>query len=1079
MQSRDKPDASSGTCGARRPTVGVEMSRSFRFVPPEPRPDALTRPRLLRSLIGRWNHRVTALTGGPGLGKTTLLAQAIAENRMAPRGDDVWIGLEPPDADADQLARVVTRALDGARERRGNGVDGTTALDHHAALDHAALDHAGRTVSVPDPAAVADAVWHRAPTEACLVLDDVHLLPAGSTGATWLADLVQALPANGHLVLAGRAEPPVPLGRFGTQGAVLRLFEDDLRFDDEELSGFALVRGLDPGRFGDTGGWPAMAELVASVEHRLTGNYLWEEVLEPLGTVRRHVLAVLSDIGGADDELASAAVGTPVDLARAFDGVPLVARGIDGWYQPHGLWRTAPGIALTPTERAEIRRRAAGNLSHRGRFDEAFRLVQEAGLWDVAPTVLRAACLSSDRLVSSQLGRWLSASSEAVRSSPAGRLATGLHAAFTRPEEATEPLQLAAQLCRDERDVDGELTAIAQMGMLAWWRVDLAEVAELMTRVVELEATGNPRAVGVATIARAVVADLAGNDAAVLGELSSLDPEVVDPAWSILAGFLQGLVHLDLGEPEPACAVVDDLLPTADPAMRYILDALRLRAWWSLGRVDDVLAGIPPVMAAAKRSGNAYNLYLGGILASIAYSHAGDVGAAQGCLDDAMAVAPPPSAGRLSVHSAIATASLELAIGGEDAATDMLEEAAAVHGIDRGQDRHSWRQALSLSYVLLPGTRRHWDEMPLRGYLRVARDLGAAVVAVREGDAGHRLRALEVPEPGFVRGVLHHRFGSELALALAAIGRSEGRTLLDALGPPGRSVVRALAGAGPRQARAAKALLAAVPAPPPRHTHLAVLGPLVLRRDGPDGDEVLDPDLRRRRVQALLAFLVGHRRTNRAAITAALWPDLDERSAGNNLGVTLNHLLRALEPWRDSGEPAYLVRVDGPSVQLVSGEHLAVDVDLFDTHLAAAARAEADGTPSLALQHDLAAVDLYRGDLHEEVPEVEWLVLDREHYRSRFVGAAVRAGQLLLGRGDAEQAGAVAHRALAVDRFAEDAYAVLVGAALARGDRSGARRMLERCRTALHEIGADLSAPTERLARRLPGAAGPADTAAS
>jgi DNA-binding SARP family transcriptional activator len=1034
------------------------MSRSFRFVPPEPRPDSLTRPRLLRSLVGRWNHRVTALTGGPGLGKTTLLAQAIAENRLAPRGDDVWIGIEPHDADADQLARVVTRALDGTGEQRSYRSNGGNGRGDHA-----------HDTSVPAPATVADAVWHLAPTEACLVLDDVHLLPAGSTGATWLADLVQALPANGHVVLASRAEPPVPLTRFGTQGAVLRLFEDDLRFDEDELSGFAEVRGLDPGRFGDTGGWPAMAELVASVEQRLTGNYLWEEVLEPLGTLRRHVLAVLSDLGGADDELASAAVGTPVDLAQTLAGVPLVARGLDGWYKPHGLWRTAPGIALSPTERAEIRRRAAHNLSQRGRFDEAFGLVQEVGLWDVAPAVLRAACLSSDRLMSNQLGRWLSASSEAVRTSPAGRLATGLHTAFTTPEHAIEPLRHAAQLCRDEGDVDGELTAIAQMGQLAWWRVDLAFVAELMARVVQLEATGNPRAVGVATIARALVADLAGNDTAVLAELATLDASMLDPAWSIMAGFLQGMVHLDIGEPEAACTIVDGLLPTADPAMRYILDALQLRAWWSLGRVDEVLGGIPQVMAAAKRSGNAYNMYLGGILASIAFSQAGDVVSAQNCLDDALAVAPPPLVGTLSAHSAVATASLELATGGEEAAADTLQQAIAGYGLDKGQDRHSWRQMLPLSYVLLPEARAYWDAQPLRGYLRVARDLAAAVVAVREGDADSQLRALAMPEARVVRGVLHHRFAAELALALAVIGRSEGRALLDALGQPGRATVRDIAAARPRQAKPAKALLAAVPAPPPRGSHLAVLGPLELHRDTPDGEEVVDPDLRRRRVQALLAHLVGHRRTNRAAITAALWPDLDERSAGNNLGVTLSHLLRVLEPWRDTGEPAFLVRVDGPTVQLVTGEHLSIDVDVFDGHLASAARAETDGTPSLALRHDLEAVALYRGDLHDDVPEEDWFALDREHYRSRFVGAAVRAGQLLLGRGDTDQAQAVAHRALATDQWSEDAYAVLVGAALTRGDRSGARRLLDRCHGALDELGAAPSSATQQLARRLLG----------
>ena len=95
------------------------MPRSFRFEPPEPRPGTLTRPRLLRALLRRWDHRVTAVVGGPGLGKTTLMAQAIAENRLAPRGDDVWLGVEPADGDGDTLARDVATALGAPVVDRG------------------------------------------------------------------------------------------------------------------------------------------------------------------------------------------------------------------------------------------------------------------------------------------------------------------------------------------------------------------------------------------------------------------------------------------------------------------------------------------------------------------------------------------------------------------------------------------------------------------------------------------------------------------------------------------------------------------------------------------------------------------------------------------------------------------------------------------------------------------------------------------------------------------------------------------------------------------------------------------------
>jgi LuxR family maltose regulon positive regulatory protein len=245
------------------------------------------------------------------------------------------------------------------------------------------------------------------------------------------------------------------------------------------------------------------------------------------------------------------------------------------------------------------------------------------------------------------------------------------------------------------------------------------------------------------------------------------------------------------------------------------------------------------------------------------------------------------------------------------------------------------------------------------------------------------------------------------------------------------------------------------------------LGPLTVWR-GADGDrqEIVDPDLRRSRVRELLAYLVGHRRTHRAAITAALWPDLDDQSAGNNLGVTLNYLLRALEPWRTPGEPPYLIRLEGQRVELMTGPHLHVDVDEFAEHLVAAARAEAEGSPSTALEHGLAAIRLYRDDLLVDLADAEWLDADRSHYRTRFLTVSARAAQLLVGRGDTMQAEAMAERALRVDPWNEDAYSVLASAALARGDRSAARAALERCLAALADLGAGPSDATLQLGRR-------------
>ena len=122
-----------------------------------------------------------------------------------------------------------------------------------------------------------------------------------------------------------------------------------------------------------------MAELAASVDGQRTGDYVWEEVLEPLGAERRHVLAVVSDLGGADDALATDVLGRPVVVAEALEGVPLVAGGAGGWRAPHALWRSTGRLALPAVDRITIRRRAAAHLAARGHFDDAYRLAAEAG----------------------------------------------------------------------------------------------------------------------------------------------------------------------------------------------------------------------------------------------------------------------------------------------------------------------------------------------------------------------------------------------------------------------------------------------------------------------------------------------------------------------------------------------------------------------------------------------------------------------------------------------------------------------------------------------------------------------------
>ncbi len=258
-------------------------------------------------------------------------------------------------------------------------------------------------------------------------------------------------------------------------------------------------------------------------------------------------------------------------------------------------------------------------------------------------------------------------------------------------------------------------------------------------------------------------------------------------------------------------------------------------------------------------------------------------------------------------------------------------------------------------------------------------------------------------------------------------------------------------------------VLSTLPWTPTSSLSIGVLGPTTLCRDGV---EVHDQALRRDRVRSLLAFLLLHRLTTRSAVTAALWPDFDDRAGANNLRVTLNHLAGLLEPDRQEREAPYYLRTDGTSLRLVT-KPVTIDLDLFDEEVRLAREAESSGTPSVALGHHLSAADLYRGALFADVPDAEWIELAREQARSRFLASTVRAAQLLHASGEHERAAACAARAIAEDPWSEAAHCVLVDAALSAGDRGGAMRLLERCEAMLDELGVAPSEITQRLRRQL------------
>jgi LuxR family transcriptional regulator, maltose regulon positive regulatory protein len=372
-----------------------------------------------------------------------------------------WLSLDGGDSDPTRFWRYVAAALDELRPGVGQRVD---------ALFQDSLP--------PLEAVLAVLVNELAegPEEVVLVLDDYHLVEAASVHES-LAGLLERLPAQLRLVLASRADPPLPLARLRAGGQLTELREADLRFTHEEAA--ALLRAAAGpelpeaavAALGDrTEGWAAglqlaglslrgQADVSAFVEgfsgsHRFVLDYLCEEVLDRQPPELRGFLVETSVLARLSGPLCDAVTGRD-DSQRLLEQaeranlflVPLDE--VRGWWRYHQLFADLLRVRLARErpERVEQLHRAAAAWHHaQGLADEAIGHALAAGdaTW-AARLIERQADACILRWEGVTLQRWLAAlPTELVRSRPRLALAKARLALISGQLEAIQgPLEAA------------------------------------------------------------------------------------------------------------------------------------------------------------------------------------------------------------------------------------------------------------------------------------------------------------------------------------------------------------------------------------------------------------------------------------------------------------------------------------------------------------------------------------------------------------------------------------------------------------------------------------------------------------
>jgi DNA-binding SARP family transcriptional activator len=997
-------------------------SLPFRHAPPELDAHLVTRSRLLTALRGRFDRRLTLVVAGAGFGKTTLLAQAVAENRIVSDGTDHWLALGPSDHRPGRLLAGLASALDAAPD------------------------------TVHEVETIAELLWLRAPEPVALIIDDAHVLD-GSPSWNVVADLLGLLPTNAHLVIGSRTMPPIAIRSLQAVGEVLVLGEDDLAFDDEELHVLAERLAVDTPHLppGHLPTWPALAVLRAIYGPAASLEYVWEVVLGRLDDDRREALALVVRFERIDDDLVAATVGPNWTADRLVEGLPLVD-ALGPHRRFHELWQSALAHVVSEERWRNALVDGARLLAERGETVRAARALRTAGREDLLLAVVHRFASSSvvARLDANDAGLLAELLPPGQRYGPLGE-----YLALVRNGRLGSPafaMGLRGILQSLEPHDAGDAADDMLRAILYWRLAQFSGDADPVTIIVPAELERLAEHSGPdGVLARAGIALLRSHVAQ--------EHRMVDEALDHVARIrlddpnaqhtAQHSRLVQLARPELVATTLTEVLADG------VSDPVDAHAVWLRGEIDPsiawpIAAGLPA--AYEHRRIPTVQVPLLHVVTTVAIA-AGDLRSARTLADTCRSLAAELTP-RIQLYGLVADALATLSIEGEDAAREQL--CAMLDLVPLG-GWPSWAHlsALAALRVLTPEG-RVLDELPLGPSLTVAVDAGRALVALREDGAFDPALALPWGNPDLLRVQVPPPFLVELALACA--DRSpDAEACLERIPEPDRWI-RRLAGHRVEQvARRAAAVVAAAPRRPEHQIEIGVLGEFRIRRS--DGIPVPDR-FRSGRVLQLLAHLVLSGDTTRTRLAAELWPDLTAKQAQANLRVTLASLLDTIEPERDPGGAWFVRSVDGRLALTEDG----VDLDLrhFEHHVAAARQAEQNSSPLLALEHHRAAMDVYGGELFPGLDD-ELVTQERLRLQSLALNSACRLAELTLARGEPETALRHALDAARLDPLAERAHRTAIRAHLALGSRSAATAAARHLRELLAEARLTPERETELL----------------